>query len=196
MHVNRNPQSSSPIGDSQHGSSGGRQSAMLKEAQTQPSDVATIYKAVQEQKPLDASIVNLGSTELRKLNNMLSLMKIREDGVLVVRILDSQRTKEVIVCPKQMRKEIMWSTHTLSHSGITRTLRRLRLTWFWPGMTADVRRLVKSCEICQRAKTGGLRPSSQTNPLWVGRPWQKVAIDLVGPLPLTSRGKSMGTCAH
>ena len=55
-------------------------------------------------------------------------------------------------------------------------------------MTSDVRRLVKSCEICQTAKSGGLRPSLRPNPLWVGRPWQKVVIDLVGPLPLTARG--------
>ena len=66
-----------------------------------------------------------------------------------------------------------------------RTLRRLRLSWYWPGMTSDIRRSIKTCEICQAAKYGGLRNRLPQGPLWVGRPWQKVAVDLVGPLPLT-----------
>ena len=163
-------------------------SDVLSNAQKQPGDVATIYTAVQNQQVVEPSVVNLGSAELKKLSTMLSLMRVREDGVLVTRILVGQRPREVVVCPKGMRKEMMWSTHTLSHAGIMRTLRRLRLTWYWPGMTSDVRRLVKCCEICQRAKSGGLHRSTSQGPLWVGRPWQKVAIDLVGPLPLTPRG--------
>ena len=161
---------------------------VLSGAQKEQGEVSTVYKAVDDQVAIDASIVNLGSWELRKLNSMMSLMRIRDDGVLVVRILNGQRTKEVIVCPKTLRKDLIWSTHTLSHSGRTKTLKRLRLTWYWPGMTADVRRLLRTCEICQRAKSGGLLPSSRAGPLWVGRPWQKVAIDLVGPLPETLRG--------
>jgi hypothetical protein len=163
-------------------------SNVLREAQERAGDVAIIYRAVQDQNEVEQSVVNLGSAELRKLSTMISLMRIRDDGVLVVRVLIGQRSREAIVCPQDMRKREVWASHTLSHAGIMRTLRRLRLTWYWPGMTSDVRRLVRSCEICQRAKSGGLRPSSRQGPLWVGRPWQKVAIDLVGPMPVTARG--------
>lgn len=58
-------------------------------------------------------------------------------------------------------------------------------------MTSGIRRLVKSCEICQRVKSGGLQPSSRPDPLSVGRPWPKVAIDLVGPLPPIPRGNKL-----
>ena len=112
-------------------------------------------------------------------------MRIREDAVLVSRVLVGGRPREVIVCPKEMRGDLIWSTHSLSHSGIMRTLRRLRLSWYWPGMTSDIRRSIKTCEICQAAKYGGLRNRLPQGHLWVGRPWQKVAVDLVGPLPLT-----------
>ena len=80
---------------------------------------------------------------------------------------------------------MVWETHRLSHAGIMKTLKRLRLMWYWPGMISDMRRLVKSCEICQTAKTGGLHRAKEQGTLWAGRPWQKVAIDLVGPLPVT-----------
>ena len=172
----------------QDSAGGDDHASTLVEKQKLSEDVAIVYDAVLNQQELDQSIVNLGSPELKKLSTMLSLMRIREDGVLVIRLIHRNRPRETIVCPKDMRQQVMWSTHTLAHTGVWRTLHRLRLTWYWPGITADVRRVVKSCEVCQIAKTGGLNPSSSNGPLWVGRPWQKVAVDLVGPLPLTARG--------
>ena len=74
------------------------------------------------------------------------------------------------------------------HSGIVRTLRRIQLTWYWPGLTAQVRRLVQTCEICQTAKHGGTKDPQSRQRLYAGRPWQKVAVDLVGPMPTTPKG--------
>ena len=46
----------------------------------------------------------------------------------------------------------------------------------------------RSCEICQSAKHGGTAGSVGTRRLYAGRPWQVVAVDLVGPMPETPRG--------
>ena len=83
---------------------------------------------------------------------------------------------------------MVWHTHDLAHSGAGRTLSRLQLTWYWPGMTAEVRQVVRTCEVCQAAKQGGTRATGERQRLYAGRPWQKVAVDLVGPMPETSRG--------
>ncbi|XP_067942793.1 uncharacterized protein [Watersipora subatra] len=66
----------------------------LCQAQLLPSDIATIYNAVKNQQSLDPAIVNFGSTELRKLSTMLSLMRIREDQVLVTHILVGKRSRK------------------------------------------------------------------------------------------------------
>ena len=55
-------------------------------------------------------------------------------------------------------------------------------------MTADVRRLLKTCEVCQLAKTGVMEGTQGRRRLYAGRPWQKLAVDLVGPMPVTHRG--------
>ena len=55
-------------------------------------------------------------------------------------------------------------------------------------MVAEVRRLLRTCEVCQMAKPGGNKPPCSRQRLYAGRPWQKVAIDLVGPMPKTQRG--------
>ena len=54
-------------------------------------------------------------------------------------------------------------------------------------MAAEVR-MIGQCEICQRAKTGGLQPAQGRRRMFTGRAWQKLAVDLVGPLLETSRG--------
>ena len=76
----------------------------------------------------------------------------------------------------------------MAHSGVNRTTKRLQFDWYWPGMMADVRRTIHSCEICQAAKSGGTKHVNTHQRLFAGRPWQKVAIDLVGPMPPTPRG--------
>ena len=55
-------------------------------------------------------------------------------------------------------------------------------------MTTEVRAVVRGCEVCQAAKGGGTTSSGGRQRLYAGRPWQKVAVDLVGPMPETARG--------
>ncbi|XP_067930704.1 uncharacterized protein [Watersipora subatra] len=57
-------------------------------------DYSSNQQEVKNQQSLDPAIVNLGSTELQKLSPMLSLMRIREDQVLVTRILVEKRAWE------------------------------------------------------------------------------------------------------
>ncbi len=55
-------------------------------------------------------------------------------------------------------------------------------------MQYKVEQLVKSCDICQQyktpSKTYGEAPSRIEN----SQPWEVVAVDLVGPCPITVRG--------
>ena len=51
-----------------------------------------------------------------------------------------------------------------------------------------VRKVVRSCEICQADKHGGTKGPQGRQRLHAGGPWQKVAVDLVGPMPETARG--------
>ena len=77
---------------------------------------------------------------------------------------------------------MIWDTHGLAHSGMNPAVARLQLAWYWPGMIAEVRRLLKTCKVCQVAKPSGKKTPNSRQRLYAGRLWQKVAIDLVGPI--------------
>lgn len=97
--------------------------------------------------------------------------------------------------PKPMRIEMLKQEHDnplSAHSGVVKTLERLRRYVFWPKMVKEVRDYISKCEICKVSKP----PNKQMKPPMgklepVDRPFQKIYIDLLGPYPRTSTGKTM-----
>lgn len=63
----------------------------------------------------------------------------------------------------------------------------LQLAWYWPGLAFTVKRLIKSREVCQVAKQGGTKVAGRKQGLYPGKPWQKVAVDLVVPFVASSQ---------
>ena len=71
------------------------------------------------------------------------------------------------------------------HLGTQKTLDRIQRSFYWPGMNSEVRNACMSCAECQKAgrKTQGRAPLM---PLPVmSEPFERVAIDIAGPLPRT-----------
>ena len=166
----------------------GSDTELAKEQASGTGPVAIIYKALQDEVEVTSEQLDSGSAELKRLNKMRGSLRLRPDGVLEARVAPQGKSRWCAICPPSLRGHMVWTTHALAHSGVVRTTNRLQLTWYWPGMTAMVRRMVKSCEICQAAKHGGTKGAQGKQRLHAGRPWQKVAIDLVGPMPETARG--------
>lgn len=91
-----------------------------------------------------------------------------QDGVLL-------RGERVII-PKVLRSGIVHKVHA-GHSGINSCLRRARELIFWPGMSADIRQYVETCDVCSSL------PNRQApEPLYMhdtpDRPWKKVGTDM------------------
>ena len=58
------------------------------------------------------------------------------------------------------------------HPGRARTYSRLARLYFWPGMSIDVKRSARSCDVCQRM-TSGRQNQGFSQPLTVPeQPWQ------------------------
>ena len=74
------------------------------------------------------------------------------------------------------------------HQGSKNTLRRLQAVFFWPSIERDVRDYCRSCELCQKTSNRSA-PCAPLSPLPViAVPFDRVAMDFIGPLPRTPRG--------
>jgi hypothetical protein len=86
-------------------------------------------------------------------------------------------------------KTILYNFHAdplAGHFGFHETYRAIGERYFWPQMGDDIKQYIQSCDACQRRK-----PAMKTEPLHpikVGQPFDRVGMDLVGPLPLTEKG--------
>lgn len=105
---------------------------------------------------------------------------------------EKQERREQLVVPKKCRSLICKVAHDIplsGHLGIDKTTARISRNFYWPGMHKDISEYCNTCDICQKAakKTGHEKSPLVSVPV-VGIPFSKVAIDLVGPLPKSSRG--------
>ena len=84
--------------------------------------------------------------------------------------------------------ELAHSNPVAGHFGYKRTYARISLHFIWPRVWLDVKSFVKSCGGCQRAaRNTNAKAPLQPLPC-VSEPFEKVASDLVGPLPRTCSG--------
>ena len=101
-----------------------------------------IRAALLNGQPVAEADVEQGDWELKKLAEMIDLCELYK-GILRVRLQHNGRSRWVTVCPTAMRPVVIQEVHTQHHSGINRTYQRVLTQWYWPGMSADIRRTVK-----------------------------------------------------
>ncbi len=81
-----------------------------------------------------------------------------------------------IIIPTNLRKEMKEAVHRNSHIG-EGCFRRMRECLFWPGMNAEVREYIATCDICRQHEIGQQKePMMHVMP--ASRPWEKIGIDL------------------
>ena len=102
----------------------------------------------------------------------------------------NKRNRKILkVIQRKELEPVLYMKHnhpTSGHLGIEATFNKIKERYYWYQMFDDIREYVQTCDSCQRFE----RPT-RTEPLHtipVGQPFERVGIDIVGPLPRTARG--------
>ena len=126
------------------------------------------------------------------------LIKLRISSNLQFKELPLFTTHGTITCdisttyprpyiPKEFRRDVFNSIHSISHPGIRATQRLMTERFIWPSINKDVRTWTRNCVQCQRAKVHrhSVTPLGTFDTQHVR--FNHVHVDIVGPLP-PSRG--------
>ena len=95
------------------------------------------------------------------------------------------------VLPSSLRHRLLRLAHhtpIAGHPGQTRLHRRLRRSYYWPHMAADISATVRKCTPCAKNRLRRLRKASEMKLFPATAPLDLVAIDFLGPIPKSSRG--------
>uniref|UniRef100_A0A8C5LR95 Gypsy retrotransposon integrase-like protein 1 n=1 Tax=Leptobrachium leishanense TaxID=445787 RepID=A0A8C5LR95_9ANUR len=89
--------------------------------------------------------------------------------------------------PPAKRLEILHLNHdapTAGHGGIRKTLDLILRHFWWPSVSLDVQKYVKTCDTCNRCKVPRTKVTGLLQPLPVPlRPWSSVSVDFIVDLP-------------
>lgn len=96
-----------------------------------------------------------------------------------------------LVVPRDFRDQVLFYAHThltAGHGGAEKTTQALLRHFYWPGIYKDTPNYCQTCEVCQLSNLQK-PPAVPLQPLpIIGTPFERVGMDLIGPLPKTSKG--------
>ena len=83
---------------------------------------------------------------------------------------------ERVVVPKKLREVMNQKIHS-SHMGTEACLRGARESIYWPGMCAEMKQLVESCETCRQYDCAQPKETLRSTAV-PNRLWERIATDL------------------
>ena len=94
-----------------------------------------------------------------------------------------------LVLPQSLIKNVLQELHdspTSGHMGVMKTLGKIRSRYYWAGQRKDVEDWCKNCTKCTSRKSPVKHRQAAMQIDTSGRPLQRVAMDILGPLPVTA----------
>ena len=136
-----------------------------------------------------SSIIRRMESGQELVSNMFAL----REGVLYKRGWTGNQLRLVI--PTQWRESIMMECHDHpaygGHLGVQKTFTKMQQRYWFPRMRREVKKYVRSCELCQSRKTPRRRPYGYMQFINVPKtPFSHLQIDISGPYPTSSNRNS------
>lgn len=135
-------------------------------------------------------------TKLKKLyqdtvNGKRNNYFIDVDGLLY-KIKENYESEDVLTLPTCLIPKVIKVYHDLpfaGHMGFEKTYNRIKKRFYWPNMNKDIQDYINACEPCARRKTPNhLKPAPLQKFSIPREPFYRIAMDIVGPLPVTYKG--------
>ncbi|CAC5387031.1 unnamed protein product [Mytilus coruscus] len=116
--------------------------------------------------------------------------QVVKDDILYKQVLKEDNTVLLqLIAPKKIREKIFHQLHRnkiADHFGKDITLNAIRLRFYWPRITENIKLWCLECGLCARCKPS---PGVGKSPLRQSKssaPLERINVDIVGPLPITT----------
>ena len=163
----------------------------LKEAQNSDKELKPVIDALtQAKKPKFSEVASESELTKALLAQWTSMFVL--EGILYRKFTtQANEVRDQVVVPKVFRKDILRYFHDNKMSGhfaAAKVYKRIHRRHYWPFMQRDIEEYVRSCLSCQRKKNPKRFYCAHLQKYVVGNCFERVGMDLLGPLPLTYEG--------
>ncbi|KAF4529191.1 hypothetical protein B566_EDAN017623 [Ephemera danica] len=156
--------------------------ADLKDMQLRDPDLRELVGALNDAEGCEPGL-------LRRAKNFLL-----KNGVLYKRNANSRGELHLLCVPEELKKEMMLAIHNGplgGHLGFTKCYDKLCRKYYWLNMKKQVETYIKQCLDCQTRNKKRMPNKGLLQPLSIGAPFERVGIDLWGPLTCSQNGNKM-----
>ena len=165
----------------------------LREAQLKDPDLRLVHEWLTQGARPTREVASALSPDARAYwLNFESLILL--EGILHLVWIDPTGVKSEIrklVIPRSLRSRVLNSCHDTifsAHLGVNKTVDRVKQRFFWPGLRETVKQHIRSCQVCAVSKGAYRKFRATLVDFRVGAPMDRVAVDIMGPLPESVRG--------
>ena len=130
--------------------------------------------------------------ELQKFAPVWSQLQVQDARLVRVPPRNSDAANQVqVVLPRSLVPRVLEQLHnsvTAGHLGIQKLQAKVKDRFYWLGWFGDVKRWCQECVDCGSQKTAGPQRRAPLQSTVASRPFERVALDILGPLPETPNG--------
>ena len=161
----------------------------LHNLQRQDKDLSDIIQY------LEFSTLPVSDNKARSLLLTIESYYLNENGILCHLWTPGKRRAQTlvsqVVVPSSLRHEILVACHddpTAGHLSTLKTYEKVRARYFWNGMFKDIEHWCHSCIDCAMKKIPRGKRKAPLLPIPVEGAFDRVAVDALGPFPVTDNG--------
>ena len=168
----------------------GHSAADVHDQQLNDSSIGPVLKAKESGAIPNLDEVKTWSQESRQLVQMWSSLKV-DNSVLWRLCIDGRSQHLQLVLPSVVRESVLQDLHSGSmegHVGESKMIHLVRERYYWPGWKESVKEWCRKCRTCSTRKMAPPSKRAPLQTLQAGYPLQIVAVDILGPLPVTAQG--------
>ena len=162
----------------------------LVEVQREDPDIGMVMSWTE--RPVWAD-VSAGSKTLKFLWAQFQKLRRGERGLVWYGwTTEEGSTRWKLMVPAALRDLVLGQLHSsvgTGHFGLERSAAMIkRAPVYWVGMMRDMEEFCRNCDLCMRTKPTLQRRRAAMVSYTAGEPFQRVGVDIMGPLPETVRG--------
>ena len=167
--------------------------ADIRKAQMEDETIAFLLKKKEAggERPTSEEVSGL-SSRAKTHSGLWEVLAVKE-GVLARRWESDcgREVKWLVVLPKGLHETVLDELHSsrsAGHLGRNKVKPKVSERYYWAGMDADIRAYLRRCTGCAQKKNPQRKHRAPLKQHRVGAPLERIAIDVLGPLPETHRG--------
>jgi len=103
----------------------------------------------------------------------------KTEGDILQRVIPADEVEKAI--------QVVHGAKYTGHFGKKKTYMLLRGRIYRPKLRSLVNQYVKTCDVCQKIKSGNKPMKAMLHPIWTNRVNETIATDFAGPFPITDR---------